>query len=104
MPTEPLLLDIESAAETLGIGRSTLFGLIRAGEMPIVKIGKRTLIRRADLDAFIDGHTSTIPPSVHAERDRTIREAHAAGMTQAAIARAYGLTHQRVNQIVRAEG
>ena len=47
------LLSVQQACELLGISRPTLFRLIRQGALPIVKIGDRTLLRPADLDALI---------------------------------------------------
>jgi hypothetical protein len=40
-------------------------------------------------------------PRRHAERDASIRRNRAGGMTQAARAAQYGLTHQRVSQILK---
>ena len=45
----PLLLRPEEAAELLRIGRTAVFGLIRAGELRSVKIGK---LRRIPADAL----------------------------------------------------
>ncbi len=44
---------IEDAARALGIGRTLLFRLIRDGEIKIVKIGKRSVITAAELEAFL---------------------------------------------------
>lgn len=49
---EGVLLRVEAAALLLGIGRSTMFELIRRGEMPVVRIGRRTLVHRDDLERF----------------------------------------------------
>jgi excisionase family DNA binding protein len=46
-----LLLRPEEAAEVLAIGRTAVFGLIRAGELRSVKIGK---LRRIPADALDD--------------------------------------------------
>jgi excisionase family DNA binding protein len=51
--TQPSALSIIEAARTLGIGRSTIYSLISEGRLPIRKIGRRTLIFRSDIDAFI---------------------------------------------------
>lgn len=42
------------AAKIAGIGRTTLFEEIKAGRLRALKAGRRTLIRRADLEAWID--------------------------------------------------
>jgi excisionase family DNA binding protein len=49
-----LLLRPEEAAERLGIGRSTVFGLLADGRLESVTIGRRRLIRPEALTAFID--------------------------------------------------
>jgi excisionase family DNA binding protein len=48
-----LSYSIEEAAAMIGIGRTTLYGLIKTGELPIVKIGTRTLVRRSDLENLL---------------------------------------------------
>jgi len=56
--TEPrdsqLLVDVRTAAKTLGgIGESTLRRWIAEGRVPVVRLGRRVLIRPRDLDALI---------------------------------------------------
>lgn len=45
---------MKEATAASGISRTTMYGLIKAGELIPVKIGARTLIRRADLEALIE--------------------------------------------------
>lgn len=45
---------IKEAVVATGISRTTLYLLIKVGELTPVKIGARTLIRRADLEALIE--------------------------------------------------
>jgi excisionase family DNA binding protein len=48
------LLDYQAAAGYLGgLSRSTLKALAANSELPVVRIGRRALFRRDDLDAFI---------------------------------------------------
>ena len=49
----PLLLDLDPAAEELSIGRTTLYKLIREGRIRTVMIGRRRLIERTELDRFV---------------------------------------------------
>jgi excisionase family DNA binding protein len=42
-----------AAAAAMGISTKTLYRLLRAGKLPCVRIGGRTMISVADLDAFI---------------------------------------------------
>lgn len=44
-----LLLTVEEAADRLGVGRSTMYGLIRDGEVESVQIGR---LRRVPADAL----------------------------------------------------
>lgn len=46
-------LSIAQTTRILGIGRSTLYAIIKDGQLPVRKLGKRTLIMREDLDRFI---------------------------------------------------
>ena len=45
----------EEAAELLGISRELLFDLLRTGQLKSVKAGRRRLISRANIDAFLAG-------------------------------------------------
>jgi excisionase family DNA binding protein len=42
-----------------GIGRSKTYDLIAAGELPILKVGTKTLIRVDDAKAFLDGRVGS---------------------------------------------
>jgi len=48
------LLSVKEAAEYLGISQWTMRGLGWNGEIPEVKIGRRVLFDREDLDAFVE--------------------------------------------------
>jgi len=41
---EPLTLSINDTAKALGIGRSTVYALIKSGALDVIKIGRRTLL------------------------------------------------------------
>ena len=47
---------INQAAEATSLGRSLLYLHIKAGNLKTFKIGSRTLIAAADLEAWLDGH------------------------------------------------
>jgi excisionase family DNA binding protein len=49
-----LMLTVEQAAETLRIGRTTMFALVRSGEVESVRIGR---LRRVPADA-LDAYTA----------------------------------------------
>jgi excisionase family DNA binding protein len=46
---EPLALSINSAAKALGIGRSSVYALIKNGRLEVIKIGRRTLLTTASV-------------------------------------------------------
>jgi excisionase family DNA binding protein len=50
----PLALSIVEAARIAGVGRSTLYEVIRLKQLPVKKIGRRTLILRTDLREWIE--------------------------------------------------
>jgi excisionase family DNA binding protein len=52
---EPLLLSVNDSAATLNLGRSTVWEMIKSGELPSIKIRGRRLIRRADIDRLLSG-------------------------------------------------
>lgn len=54
-----LAVSVEEAAGIVGVSRTILFGALRRGELPRLKIGGRTLIRRADLAAWLDRQVQT---------------------------------------------
>jgi excisionase family DNA binding protein len=53
-----LLLSVEQAAQALGIGRSTLYELIAAGEVETVHIGRSC---RVPLEAYTSSSPSCVP-------------------------------------------
>jgi excisionase family DNA binding protein len=48
-----LLVSIERAGRELGIGRSLVYELLAAQQLPSVKIGRRRFIRREELLRFV---------------------------------------------------
>lgn len=50
----PYVLSVAAAAKELSVHRNTVYELIRERQLPAFKIGRRTLIRRDLLYAFID--------------------------------------------------
>ncbi len=43
----------DEVAQMMGLGRRTIFTLLRSGELPSVKIGSARLISRKALDEFV---------------------------------------------------
>ena len=46
-------LTIEEAAECTGIGRNTMRNLVDWGKLPVLKVGRKTIIRRDTLERFM---------------------------------------------------
>jgi excisionase family DNA binding protein len=54
------VLTVEEAAAYLRISRGLAFAAVRDGSLPSVRIGRRILIPRRQLEALLDGST---PPA-----------------------------------------
>lgn len=50
-----LSLSIEEVRSATGLGRTKIYALIGSGELKARKIGKRTIILKEDLEAFLSG-------------------------------------------------
>ena len=50
---EPYAISILDAVRLSGIGRSSIYQAIRRGELPIRKLGRRSLILTADLQRWL---------------------------------------------------
>jgi excisionase family DNA binding protein len=53
----PLLLKAGQVAQLLGLGRSTVFALLAAGELPVIRIGRSVRVPRVALERWIDERT-----------------------------------------------
>ena len=47
-------LTIEEAAESTGFGRNTMRKLIDWGKLPVLKVGRKTIIRKDALERFME--------------------------------------------------
>ena len=52
--TQKITVTILQACELTGLGRSTIYRLFDSGELQRLKSGSRTLIKVADLEAYIE--------------------------------------------------
>ena len=50
---DPLLLTPEEAAKLLSVGRTTVYALIKAGDLRPVHIGRSCRISRAELERYV---------------------------------------------------
>jgi excisionase family DNA binding protein len=53
VPAPRLAVGVEEAAELLGLGRSSVFILMKDGTLKSLKVGKRRLIAMSELEAFL---------------------------------------------------
>lgn len=53
-PLEPLAITVKDAVVVTGLGKTTLFELLKSGEIEGVKIGNRRLITYSSLKALIE--------------------------------------------------
>ena len=54
MSAEPICVRVATAVKLTGIGRSTLYELINAGEIETVKVGRSTFIRFQSLKRLFE--------------------------------------------------
>lgn len=55
LPVEPISVRISTAVKLTGIPRSTLYELIRSGEIKTIKIGRSTFIPYRCLKRLVEG-------------------------------------------------
>jgi excisionase family DNA binding protein len=59
---DALLLTPEEAAQLLRVGRTTIYALIKAGELRPVHIGRSCRLARAELERYVDRLQAPPPP------------------------------------------
>lgn len=52
-PDAPVTLSVTETARQLGISRSHAYDLIRSGDIPHVRLGRRIVVPRGELDALL---------------------------------------------------
>jgi excisionase family DNA binding protein len=62
--SEKIAYTINEAVAVSGLGRTTIYELIKRGDLPRSKIGARTLIRHVDLEALLERHLVASEPPV----------------------------------------
>jgi excisionase family DNA binding protein len=55
----PYAMSPADAARWIGVSRSTLYRLMARGEIPVVKVGRRTLLVSEHLMAFVTGRSQS---------------------------------------------
>lgn len=51
---ERLTVGVAEAAKLLGLGRNTTYTLLRSGRLRSVRVGRRLVIPRSEIDAFLE--------------------------------------------------
>ena len=51
----PILVSVQRAARLIDLSESTVERMVADGHLPVVRVGARVLIRRADLEAWAEG-------------------------------------------------
>jgi excisionase family DNA binding protein len=55
--SEHRLLTVREVAETMRVSNMTVYRLIRAGELPAIRVGKHFRIRERELGEYLDAQT-----------------------------------------------
>jgi excisionase family DNA binding protein len=71
LAAEPLLLTPEEAAKGLRVGRTTVYALMKAGDLHPVHIGRSCRISRAELERYV--RRLEAPPASASSRPRRQR-------------------------------
>ncbi len=61
MRNTPYAMSPADAARWIGVSRSTIYRLIQSGEIPTVKVGRRTILPTHHLEAFIERKDTSRP-------------------------------------------
>lgn len=62
MEQQRLTLTVEETAKLLGIGRQLAYDRVKAGEIPVIKIGRRLLVPRRALEKLLE-QGQALPPA-----------------------------------------
>jgi excisionase family DNA binding protein len=68
LAAEPLLLTPDEAAKVLRVGRTTIYALIKGGDLHPVHIGRSCRISRAELERYV--RRLEVPPPSASPRSR----------------------------------
>jgi excisionase family DNA binding protein len=59
MIVAPITYTVANATKATGLSRSTLYNLMTAKQLPYIKVGKRTLLKVSDIEAFLENGRET---------------------------------------------
>jgi excisionase family DNA binding protein len=52
---QPITTTINAAAQALGVGRTTIYDLIRQGRLEKIKLGRRSLVTISSIRRLVEG-------------------------------------------------
>lgn len=52
-PSQPICVRVDQAMRLLDIGKTKLYELLASGDLKAIRIGRRTLVLRDSIDAFV---------------------------------------------------
>jgi excisionase family DNA binding protein len=82
---DPLLLTPEEAAKVLRVGRTTVFALMKAGELHPVHIGRSCRLSHAELERYVDRLEAPPPPPAPVNRPDDRRQRRRTTATQGGL-------------------
>jgi excisionase family DNA binding protein len=59
---QPLAVTIADAADLVGVGRTKIYKYVADGKLRLCKLGKRSVIPYADLEALVNGSVEAARP------------------------------------------
>lgn len=65
MDADDRLLTVREVADAMRVSHMTVYRLIKAGELPAIRVGRNFRIRESELDRFFDARTVTPAPGEH---------------------------------------
>lgn len=65
-----LAFSINQVQEVSGLGRTKIYELLKSGDLPAKKMGKRTLVLASDLETFLSGLESYTPQNGGVSHDK----------------------------------
>lgn len=63
------MIDLEEAAQRLGLSVSTVRRLVRDGELTAYRIGKQIRLRPEEVDAFVNANAIRVQPAARRESE-----------------------------------
>ena len=64
---EKMAYSISETADSIGLHKNTVYKLVQSGRLPAVKLGRKILISKLELSAWLAGQSSNNPPATGEE-------------------------------------